>query len=280
MLPETSILSISSLSMNQSVHMPISRKQKDVLCLDYMVEGTERLQIVQIVDAVVLFHWYLAYNQYYSRIRFAMHLLLFFASAFICLAQNHNGRLEDLNATQASRTSHRSSLLPTCMAVNDAFKSGAHPHQAELIRDLIQLEGQKIRRRMYWSELINALENPGNIEEAKKLYFQKLKASINFTNEEIRFNSKTAEDAVSTAKAKVESAIAKAVESNPSLAPFDSAKIRACVYGRSNPHLYEGRPKVSMMLQFFKRPWAVQSHIDKVMECQVRCMIATSSFPP
>ena len=35
MLPETSISSISSLLMNQSVHTTISRKQKVVLCLDY-----------------------------------------------------------------------------------------------------------------------------------------------------------------------------------------------------------------------------------------------------
>jgi hypothetical protein len=198
-------------------------------------------------------------------------VLLLIASAFLCLAHNHNRRLDDQITPQGSRPSHhRSSLLPTCMGVHEAFKSGTHQHQAELIRDLIQIEGQKMRRKMYWGEASNAIETDGKMEESKKIYFDKLRATLNISNEEIKLNSKASAEAADAARAKVDSAIAKAIESTPSLSSFSNAKIRACVFGRSNPHLYEGRPKVSMMLQFFKRPWAVQSHIDRVMECQVR----------
>ena len=127
-----------------------------------------------------------------------------------------------------------------------------------------------MRRKMYWGEASNAIETDGKMEESKKIYFDKLRATLNISNEEIKLNSKVSAEAADAAKAKVDSAIAKAIESTPSLSSFSNAKIRACVFGRSNPHLYEGRPKVSLMLQFFKRPWAVQSHIDRVMECQVR----------
>lgn len=204
-------------------------------------------------------------------------VLLNFAFSLFCLAQNQNLRLHTNHTFQPPHPIHRSSFLPTCVAVHDAFKSGAHPHQAELIRDLVQIEGQKIRKLIYWRELLHALENPGAIEAAKKLYFEKLHATLQLSNEEIKLNGNRAAEVVDAAKAKVDSAIDKAIESTPALSPFDHNKIRACAYGRSNPHLYEGRPKVSMMLQFFKRPWAIQTHIDKVMECQVRSSSQSAS---
>lgn len=40
--------------------------------------------------------------------------------------------------------------------------------------------------------------------------------------------------------------------------------VRACVYGRASSHLYEYRPRVSLMLQYFKRPWVVSRFVERV----------------
>lgn len=73
------------------------------------------------------------------------------------------------------------------------------------------------------------------------------------------------------------------------MAIFSENVIRFCAYGRTNPHLYEGRPKISMLLQvcdsmmmyvtattppppelqFFKRPKIIPLFIEWAMECKV-----------
>ena len=41
-------------------------------------------------------------------------------------------------------------------------------------------------------------------------------------------------------------------------AGLSAQDLSKCVYGRTNPALYAGRPKVSFLMQYFKRPWAIQ----------------------
>lgn len=166
---------------------------------------------------------------------------------------------------------NRPSFLPTCNKIEDAFKSkGDGSRDMQAIRDLVQVEGQISRRVFFWRQVVENENRP--IEHRfNNLVQSDMKSAFK------RSSLESAQQKLNLAKAKVDSAIDKAMESTPALSPFDHAKIRACVYGRSNPHLYEGRPKVSMMLQFFKRPWAIQTHIDKVMECQVRSSSQSAS---
>jgi len=40
-----------------------------------------------------------------------------------------------------------------------------------------------------------------------------------------------------------------------------------CVYAALNPVLYEGRPKVSILLQYFRRPWMIEEYVRRTAAC-------------
>ncbi len=51
---------------------------------------------------------------------------------------------------------------------------------------------------------------------------------------------------------------------HPGLSNYSIGLVRGCAYGRTNPHLYEGRPKISMLLQV----------------CDSMMMYVTATTPP
>jgi len=40
-----------------------------------------------------------------------------------------------------------------------------------------------------------------------------------------------------------------------------------CLLGRLNPHLYAGRPVVSFLVQYYKRPWMIPHILEPLLEC-------------
>ncbi len=47
-------------------------------------------------------------------------------------------------------------------------------------------------------------------------------------------------------------------------------QLLSCVYGRLNTHLYEYRPKVSLLMQYFRKPEMIHGFIEQMKKCNVR----------
>lgn len=45
-------------------------------------------------------------------------------------------------------------------------------------------------------------------------------------------------------------------------------RVSECVMGRLNRQLFPGRPRASVLLNYFKRPWAIQPMVDMLSSCR------------
>ena len=53
----------------------------------------------------------------------------------------------------------------------------------------------------------------------------------------------------------------------PSKWNWNEPDFKACFMGRLNPHIYEGAPLVSFMLQYFKRPSSIRPIVERLRLC-------------
>eukprot|EP00195_Chlamydomonas_chlamydogama_P008769 CAMPEP_0202897606 /NCGR_PEP_ID=MMETSP1392-20130828/6329_1 /ASSEMBLY_ACC=CAM_ASM_000868 /TAXON_ID=225041 /ORGANISM="Chlamydomonas chlamydogama, Strain SAG 11-48b" /LENGTH=188 /DNA_ID=CAMNT_0049583291 /DNA_START=128 /DNA_END=691 /DNA_ORIENTATION=+ len=146
----------------------------------------------------------------------------------------------------------RPSLLPTCNKVA-AVLSGP---QASAIRDALQAWGQRRRKSFHWEMMHRAHSiRPPTTASEKFAYETKL------SKEEIEKLMQEAQLADKAAEKKFEEVLHQLHASSPDLAALKEMDIRKCVYGRTNAHGYEYRPRVSFMMQYFKRPWIIKPFI-------------------
>ncbi|GAX84233.1 hypothetical protein CEUSTIGMA_g11656.t1 [Chlamydomonas eustigma] len=175
--------------------------------------------------------------------------LLLFDRRLDCHAQQPHNR---------SSSHVRQSLLPNCSAIEELLG----PHNGGHIRDLIQLEGQAVRKYVYWEQLMQHLKNPPTAES------ERIAFTTSHTLQEVQEFLESSKTSKISAKAKVDSFISSIRSQLSGLQMYSLGVIRACSYGRLNTHLYEGRPRVSMLLQFYKRSHAIDGFIKWARECK------------
>ncbi|GAX78604.1 hypothetical protein CEUSTIGMA_g6043.t1 [Chlamydomonas eustigma] len=154
-------------------------------------------------------------------------------------------------------THRRSSLVPSCNSMLEKLSEG----HISALRDAAQLQGQHVRISTNWQQYLNFKRNPST-DIGKQYAYNTSK-----TAEELQKLAEAAAEAARTIENKMSEMIDifKREGTLPSTA--NVRNIKGCVYARLNTQMFEHRPKVSLLMQYFKRPQMIYSYIDQMRKC-------------
>mmetsp|Transcript_27600 Transcript_27600/g.60380 ORF Transcript_27600/g.60380 Transcript_27600/m.60380 type:complete len:448 (+) Transcript_27600:355-1698(+) len=151
----------------------------------------------------------------------------------------------------------RSSQVPSCKKL----LANLQEPQFAMLRDASQVYAQYQRRVQTGSIMLHHKRHPPT-DIGKQYAYNTSK-----TEDQLQKELQDAE----AAKANVMKKLGDMVEGMkrsgalPNEAPV--RLVQRCVYGRLNTHLYEYRPRLSLMMQYFKRPWIIHKYIQQLQKC-------------
>ncbi|KAG1666350.1 hypothetical protein FOA52_007888 [Chlamydomonas sp. UWO 241] len=147
---------------------------------------------------------------------------------------------------------HQRTILPLCKVLHEAGEDvvGA-------LRDAGQAFSQHTKKYAHWSRMHEFKKNGlGPYEKYKAAYVTELSV------EQLEAMAHEHKNAMNSVMDKIEVMVSDVKKAGKLDQTVRTMSALMCAYGRLNPLAYEGRPRVSFLLQYWKRPKNIPIFID------------------
>ncbi|KAG1660176.1 hypothetical protein FOA52_005276 [Chlamydomonas sp. UWO 241] len=166
---------------------------------------------------------------------------------------------------------HRERPMPVAVPMCAAMMEGLTDADYKRLRDTVQVMVQHVRRMVFLANLLGWNGRPH--DHATRKDDDKAMAYRNFIGNSTIAELQIKHDAEVRARDTVTAKFNDHVEDLRKAGRLpgnetDSARdVATCVGGRTNTRLYEYRPQVSIMMQYFKRPKNIKAFVDYFQTC-------------
>ena len=151
----------------------------------------------------------------------------------------------------------RPSLIPSC-----SFLEKVSDHHFQMLRDNAMMLSQSERKATNYKLLAEK-----NVGLSSRPIGEQYAYNSSYTASELKDLAATSQRLRDMVFQKLESLIGDLKRSGEIPNDKSSMGVRSCVYGQLNPQIYEYRPKISIMMQYFKRPQAIAPFIEAMQVC-------------
>ena len=151
----------------------------------------------------------------------------------------------------------RATVIPSC-----SFLDKLNDQHFQMLRDNAMMLSQAERKAVNY-RLLDDMKS----DLAKRPIGEQHAYNTSHTASELRDLAATSKKLRDTREEKLEALIADLKRNNEIPNDTTSMNVRTCVYGQLNAQMYEYRPKISLMMQYFKRPQAIAPFIEAMQAC-------------
>jgi hypothetical protein len=151
----------------------------------------------------------------------------------------------------------RPTVIPSCF-----FLDKLGDHHFQMLRDNAMMLSQAERKAANYKLLHERHAGLANRPEGEQHAY-----NSSYTASELSELASTSKKLRDTREEKLEALISDLKRSKGIPEDKSSMSVRTCIYGQLNVQIYEYRPKISLMMQYFKRPQAIAPFIEAMQRC-------------